>query len=273
MSNYQGLEKLISRFSRKWADKKRLARVKTADVTTNLKTILDYGHYMVSKLNNALIENMKCYSRIEGTIQTTNERLEQHQPEYEQWQEKREKLERQIKELEEKMNQAGPDEYAKLEGEKSQLDKEFHEAQTTENYHFTIVDKAKKALPVQRTHLTSYKDMIDSLKQFKTGLEQDLDHVTQVYLSAPTAIKTALSVKAASQYDKGMKYATDKATDAVLKSVEGILDETASRAERPLIEDEKLQAYRKVQQEMRAHYDKRVDQLKKTYAEPGRRVD
>ena len=65
-----------------------------------------------------------------------------------------------------------------------------------------------------------------------------------------------------------MKKATDITTDAVLKSVKGILDESVSRAERPLIEAEKLEAYRKLQREMREEFDKRMEQLQHDYAQP-----
>jgi len=270
MTQYKGLlENVLARIGlNKWADKKRMSRVKSADVKQNLQTILDYGQHMVSKLYAAILENLECHTKIDGTIRETSRRLEENQPNYERWRAEREGLDRQLNELEIRMNQAAPMEFAKLEGEKSALQKKLNESQINENHYFTIVDKAKKALPVQRKHFQAYKDMVDGLTQLRTGLEQDLDHVTQVYLAVPTAIKTALGTKAASQYDKGMKYATDIATDTVLKSAEGILDEVASRAERPLIEPEKLAAYRRMQIEMRAEFDRRIEELKKKHALP-----
>jgi hypothetical protein len=65
-----------------------------------------------------------------------------------------------------------------------------------------------------------------------------------------------------------MKYATDKTTDAVLKSTEGIMDESMQRAEKPLIDPEKLVEYRRAQMEMRANFDKRVQEIKDKYAKP-----
>jgi hypothetical protein len=266
MSNYQGFEKLVSRLSSRWADKMRLGRVKKADIKENLQTILSYGHHMVEKLYQETLENMECYSQLDATIQLTAEKLEENQPLYEDWRAKKEKLQKEVQAMQDVMDKADQKDYSKLAGQKATLDKKLQEATTNENYHFTIVDKAKQALPIQKTHQKAYSDIIDSLTQLKTGLEQNIENVTQIYLSAPVAIKTALGTKAASQYDKGMKYATDKTTDAVLKSAEGIMDETMQRAEKPLIDPEKLVEYRRLQMEMRADFEKRLQEIKNKYS-------
>jgi len=271
VGQYQGFwEKGLARIGfTKMADRSRLKRVKSADVKENLQNILDYGHYMVGKLYNAILQNMECHAKIDSTINTTAQKLQENQPVYEQWREKKEKLEREIKSIDDKIDEeTDQKKVAAFEKEKTKLQKELHEAEINENHHFTIVDKAKKALPVQRTHLSAYKDMIDSLTQMKTGLEQDIEHITQIYMSVPIAIQTALSTKAASQYDKGMKYATDMATDTVLKSAAGVMDETLSRAERPLIEPEKLEGYRKFQKETRANFDAGCERIKKAHEAP-----
>lgn len=101
--------------------------------------------------------------------------------------------------------------------------------------------------------------------QFRTRLERNIEAVTEIYMSTPTAIKTALSTKAAERYDKGMKYALDKATDTVLQSVAGVLDSTATRAERPLLEPETLEEYRRRQKEAKAIFESRLTALRERY--------
>lgn len=266
MSNYQGFEKLVARLSSRWADKMRLGRVKKSDSKQNLQTILSYGHHMIEKLYETTLQNMECYSQLDATIQFTAEKLEENQPLYEKWRTEKEKLQKEVQAMQDLMDKSDQKEYAKLAGDKAKLDKKLQEATINENNHFTIVDKAKQALPVQKTHMKAYSDIVDSLTQMKTGLEQNIENVTQIYLSAPVAIMTALATKAASQYDKGMKYATDRTTDAVLRSVEGIMDETMSRAEKPLIDPEKLVEYRRMQMEMRANFDKRSEEIKNKYS-------
>jgi len=268
MNQYMGFEKFVSMLSRRTADKMRLGRVKNADVKQNLQTILNYGQHMVEKLYAATLENMECYSRIDATINLTAKKLEENQPLYEKFRGAKEDLEKECQAMQDKLDKADPKEYSKLAGDKATLDKKLQQARTNENYYFTIVDKAKQALPVQKTHLKAYADIIDATTQLKTGLEQNIENVTDLYLSAPVAIKTALGTKAASQYDKGMKYATAKSTDAVLRSAEGIMDESANRAEKPLIEPEKLEEYRKMQMEMRANFEERLQQIKDKYSKP-----
>lgn len=223
---------------------------------------------MVQKLYNATIENMECHTKIDGTIKFTAKKLEENQPKYSEWRATKESLEREVKTLQDKMDRYDADEFAKLVGQKADLDQRLQEAKVNESDYFTICEKAKQALPVQRTHLKAYGDIIESLVVLRRGLEQNIENVTQLYLSTPTAIKTALSTKAASQYDKGMKYATDKSTETVLASAAGMLAETASRAVRPLIEPDKLEVYRKAQIEMKAEFDRSIESLMKTYAAP-----
>jgi len=263
------LEKGLARLGLvKMADRRRIARVRSVDVKQNMQTILDYGHYLVGKFNTAIIDNMQCYGKIVGTIALTTQTLEENEPRYQEWRGNRETLERKIKDVDEKLDHVTGEEYAKLESEKQVLSEEFNKAKFNEEQYFTKVDKAKQALPVQRTHLQAYSDIVNSLAKLKTGLEEDIKHVTEIYMAVPVAIQTALSTKAGGQYDKGMKYATVKSTDTVLVAARGIMDEVASRAERPLIEPSQLEVYRKLQIEMQRDFDSRMERLKVEYAAP-----
>ncbi|MBI5804100.1 hypothetical protein HY450_02560 [Candidatus Pacearchaeota archaeon] len=249
----------------RFADKQRLQRVRSSDVRENLQTILDYGLHMTNKLQEATLENMDCQAKIDSTIRITAKKLEETQPLYEKARSERERLERELKEIQDRQDLAEATEHAQLAVERETLERTCKEAQTQENYLFTIVDKAKQALPVQRVHLKAYGDIIDSLIQLKTGLEENIKNVTTIYESTPVAIQTALGTRAASQTDKGIKYATDKSTEVLLVSAKGILDENAARTERPLLESDKLRVYRTAQTEMRMKFDQRVEAMKKKY--------
>lgn len=267
LSQYKGaIEGVAAKIGlKRYADKRRLARVKSADVKENLKTILDYGTHMVAKLQAAILDNMDCRVEIEGTLNHTTDKLRENQPKYEESRSQREALEGRLEEVRNRFDAADETERAKIAGEREKLEREVLEIKTTENYYFTIVDKARQAAPIQRIHLQSYSTMIDALIQLKTGLEQNIENVTSMYNSVPVAIKTALGVKAASQYDKGMKYATDKSTEVVLASVAGVLDEGASRNERPLIEPDKLEFYRKARAELQREFETRISAIKEKH--------
>jgi hypothetical protein len=269
INQYKGrLERSLGYFeiTRRMADRLRMSRVTSADMKENLQTILDYGTHMVKKLHDAILENMECYVKIDATIVKTAKTLRDTQPIYEHWRAAREDFERQSNELQTRMDKADQTEFAALSVEKAALDKRLHEAKTNEDYNFTIVKKTKEALPVQKTHLKAYSDLRDSLIIMKAGLEKDIESVTQLYMAVPTAVKTALGTKAASTYDKGMKYATDAATSTLLQSVRGVTDEVAGRQERPLIEAERLEAYRKLQLDMETEFNGRMEALKRKHA-------
>ena len=135
MSNYKGpIETFLAKFGMtKFADRKRLARVRSTDVKENLQTILDYGHMMVRKLNDGIVDNMGCYQRINSSITTTIKELNENQPIYERFRSDREKLEREIGELEGKLDQASGEQYAGLEREKGNVQEEVeNESKQTE---------------------------------------------------------------------------------------------------------------------------------------------
>lgn len=267
LSQYKGLEAWVARFGfASKADSMRMSRVKSADVKQNLQTILDYGTHMVRKLHAGILENMECYAKIEASVKRASNILNDTQPIYKNWRSQREQLEREMSELDVKMAGAEEELFAKLSVEKTELEGKVHEAKTNEDYNFTIVNNAKDALPIMRGHLKAYADSRDALLIMKTDVEQRINHVTQVYLAVPTAIKTALSVKAASQYHKGMNYATDISTDAVFKSTAGVLAEVSARRARPLIEPEKLELYRKAQEQMEEEFRVEGEALKGKYS-------
>lgn len=249
-------------------DQMRLERVKNASARESLETIIDYSHHIVSKLHSALAENQQCYGSISDAIDSTGQKLEVNEPIYEEWRSKKEQLERDIKELEDKRDLAGSSERPGLELEISAAEVKRHEAEIKENKYFTIVDKATQALPIQRIHLKAYKDIIDSLTVLRVGLEEKIDNVTAIYRATPVAVKTQIRVKSASEVDKAINYATDIATGAVVQASGGILDEGASRAEKLQLSDDKLQLYADTRAKMRAEYDDRIGERKNIYASP-----
>ena len=270
MAQYKGLtERVLGKIGlTKLADRKRMARVKSCDVKQNLETILDYGTHMVSKLYEATLENMECQAKIDTTIRYTAKKLEENQPIYEKYRSERESLERDLNSLQQKIDKSEAREAAALVSQRAELTAKLADVKANEDNYFTIVNKAKEALPIQNVHYKSYSDIVAALIVMKTGLEQDIENVTQIYLAVPVAIKTALGTKAASIYDQGMKYATGVSTEAVLAATAGILDEVVTRAERPLIEPDKLEGYRKRMAETRANYELRSNAIKATHAQP-----
>jgi hypothetical protein len=268
LNQYKGVERVLAKLSTKWADKSRLSRVRSSDVKQNLQTILDYGSHLVHKLYATTLENMKCQAKIDETIQMTATTLKDTQPLYEAARSEREALERKLTDIRDRFDKAGETERATIAQEREALERQVQEAKIEENEKFTIVQAARQTLPIQRVHLKAYSDMIDALIQQRTRLEQNIKNVTELYRAVPTAIATALSTKAVSRYDKGFNYSLDKSTEVVLASAAGVLDETASRNERPPIEPDKLELYRKASHEMRSEFDRRAAELKRGHATP-----
>jgi len=270
IKNYKGLEKAVSYLplglGTKMADAFRLKRVLSADLTVNLETIIDYAAFISKKLGDATIDNMNCAGAIDGSVKEAARKLVDNQPKYENWRSKKEALQREIDATKDLQDKANETDFPKYAAKLAELDKEKQEAEINETHYFGIVETSKQAIPVLKTNLKAYMDTVKALEDMRTRLDNKIADVTEIYRSAETMIKTALKVKAASQIDKGVNYATTRITETVLDNQIAIDDERMNRAERQLIEPEKLNQIRELQKTMNEKIYAREAELKANYA-------
>lgn len=268
--NYRGLvEKSLAGIGlTSLASITRLKRFRKAGIQHNLETVLDFGHFGIHKVNDMIVGNQECYERIGRVIVNTAEELKKTQPLYERWRGEREGFERQMKELKEKQAQVVGQEFADLEVQRAALQEQYDRAKFNEDNFFGIVERAKQALETQPIHQQAYRDNVSALNQIKVRLEKDIEYYTPIFLSAQTMVETGLTTKSVGQYYKGLRMALDVATNTVQKISAGVMDESASIAEKPALDIQKRKQYRDVQMTERAYFDRRMEVLKTDYATP-----
>jgi len=270
MGQYKGIETVLMRLHlTRLADRQRSARANRVDVKQNLETILDVGKAAVKKLYEFTLENMEQQATIDGLVKDTAAKLKENQPEYEKWRAQTESYTRDIKALQDKMDKADETEFAKLSTQKAELDKKLQDAKIQQTYFFTIVDGAKKMLPTQKDHLQQYSEIVEGLVQLRTNLDHYIENSTKLYMALPTALKTMLGVKAASQWDKAAKYALEKGTETLHIAAKGIRDESLNRQEKYPISPEKFDEFRKDYMATVAEFTQRESELKRKHATPG----
>ena len=273
LANYQGLESYISKvplLGEKLADRLRDKRVSKVDLQGNLETILTYSAFTVQRLGESIMENMGRASDIQRTVDEAVVLLTENQPLYEKWRKTGEDLVRERDKVKDLQDHANETDFPKYAAQLADLDKQVRESKINETHYFGVVETTKQAIPVQKGAYEALMNTVESLEDMRTRLDNKIRQVTTTYAGAPTIVKTQLRVRAFSQIDKGMNYATTKTLEVYVHNANEIGKERMSRAERELVEPETLYAIQEVLNSASASIREREEARKAHYAAPNK---
>jgi chromosome segregation ATPase len=261
------MEKLVGRFNKRWARQMTVQRIREQNVDGSMKTILAYARGTVESLNAAIAKNAEAYSKLQGTDVELSNKLSEFQPKYEQWRQEAKKLEGEVAELDRRLQVADEATYAQLQKERSQKQAALDEAKINETQYFEILKNAKEAQPIVRAHMEGFKQSIAALTQNKVKTQEKIANLTHVFEGIYQIMETALEIKGFSTIDKSLNYAAESTTRVMTEQVEGILAETADRAEKKLIDEAKLKEYTDHLEQIIGAFDERMQQLEDDYAQ------
>jgi chromosome segregation ATPase len=261
------MEKLVGRFNKRWARQMTVQRIREQNVDGSMKTILAYARGTVESLNAAIAKNAEAYSKLQGTDVELSNKLSEFQPKYEQWRQEAKKLEGEVAELDRRLQVADEATYAQLQKERSQKQATLDEAKINETQYFEILKNAKEAQPIVRAHMEGFKQSIAALTQNKVKTQEKIANLTHVFEGIYQIMETALEIKGFSTIDKSLNYAAESTTRVMTEQVEGILAETADRAEKKLIDEAKLKEYTDHLEQIIGAFDERMQQLEDDYAQ------
>lgn len=267
MKDARGMERLVGRFNKKWARQMQVKRIRDQNVDGSMKTILAYARGTVESLNSAIAKNAEMYGKLQTTDVELSRKLVDNQPRYEQWRLEVKRLEGEIGELDRRIQVADETSYAQLQAERSGLQAKLDQAKINETQYFEILKNAKESQPIVRAHMEGFKQSIAALTQNKVKTQEKIANLTSVFEGIYQIMETALEVKGFSTIDKSLNYAADSATRVMTEQVQGILAETADRAEKKLIDDAKLKEYTDHLEQIITVFDERMAQLQTEYAE------
>jgi chromosome segregation ATPase len=259
------MEKLVGRFNKRWARQMTVQRIREQNVDGSMKTILAYARGTVESLNAAIAKNAEAYSKLQGTDVELSNKLSEFQPKYEQWRQEAKKLEGEVAELDRRLQVADEATYAQLQKERSQKQAALDEAKINETQYFEILKNAKEAQPIVRAHMEGFKQSIAALTQNKVKTQEKIANLTHVFEGIYQIMETALEIKGFSTIDKSLNYAAE--STVMTEQVEGILAETADRAEKKLIDEAKLKEYTDHLEQIIGAFDERMQQLEDDYAQ------
>jgi chromosome segregation ATPase len=261
------MERLVGRFNKRWARQMTVKRIREQNVDGSMKTILAYARGTVESLNSAIAKNAETYGKLQATDVELSQKLVENQPKYEHWRQEVKRLEQEIAELDRRIQVADETTYAQLQAEHSQKQGALDEAKINETQYFEVLRNAKEAQPIVRAHMEGFKQAIAALTQNKVKTQEKIANLTNVFEGIYQIMETALEIKGFSTIDKSLNYAADSTTRVMTEQVDGILAETADRAEKKLIDDAKLKEYTDHLAEVIDIFDKRMEQLEADYAE------
>src|SRR6476659_7204899 len=228
MKDERGMERLVGRFNKRWARQMTVKRIRDQNVDGSMKTILAYARGTVESLNATIAKNAEMDRRIQVADETI---------------------------------------YAQLQTERTDLQGKLDEAKINETQYFEVLKNAKEAQPIVRTHMEGFKQAVAALTQNKVKTQEKIANLTNVFEGIYQIMETALEIKGFATIDKSINYAADSTTRVMTEQVEGILAETADRAEKTLIDDAKLKEYTDHLEQIIGAFDDRMSQLENEYAE------
>jgi hypothetical protein len=262
-----GMERLIGRFNKRWARQMAVNRIREQNVDGSMKTILAYARGTVESLNAAIAKNAQVYGKLQNTDAELSQKLLDNQPRYERWRQEAKTLEGELAELDRRIQVADETTYAQLQGERSQKQAALDEAKINETQYFEVLRNAKEAQPIVRAHMEGFKQAISALTQNKVKTQEKIANLTEVFEGIYQIMETALEIKGFATIDKSLNYAADSTTRVMTETVQGILAETADRAEKKLIDEATLKQYTDHLAEIIDTFDKRMEQLESDYSQ------
>src|SRR6266508_1004899 len=267
MKDARGMERLVGRFNKRWARQMTVKRIRDQNVDGSMKTILAYARGTVESLNATIAKNAEVYSKLQGTDVELSRKLVENQPKYEHWRQEVKRLEGAIAEMDRRIQVADETAYAQLQTERTDLQAKLDEAKINETQYFEVLKNAKEAQPIVRAHMEGFKQAVAALTQNKVKTQEKIANLTNVFEGIYQIMETALEIKGFATIDKSINYAADSTTRVMTEQVEGILAETADRAEKTLIDDAKLKEYTDHLEQIIGAFDERMSQLENEYAE------
>jgi chromosome segregation ATPase len=267
MKDARGMERLVARFNKKWARQMTVNRIRDQNVDGSMKTILAYARGTVESLNKTIAKNAEVYSKLQNTDAELSRKLVENQPKYEHWRQEVKRLEGEVAELDRRIQVADETTYAKLQAERTDLQAKLDEAKINETQYFEVLKNAKEAQPIVRAHMEGFKQAVAALTQNKVKTQEKIANLTSVFEGIYQIMETALEIKGFSTIDKSINYAADSTTRVMTEQVQGILAETADRAEKKLIDDAKLKEYTDHLEQIIGAFDQRMQQIETEYAE------
>ncbi len=267
LKDARGLEKLVGRFNKRWARQMTVQRIRDQNVDGSMRTVLAYARGTVKSLNGAIAKNAEVYGKLQRTDMELAQKLVDNQPKYEHWRQEVKRLEAELAELDRRIQVADETSYATLQSERTQKQGQLDEAKLNETQYFEVLKNAKEAQPIVRAHMEGFKQAVAALTQNKIKTQEKISNLTEVFEGIYQIMETALEIKGFSTIDKSLNYAADSTTRVMTEQVAGILQETADRAEKKLIDDKQLKEYTDHLASIIDTFDTRMTQLEQEYSE------
>lgn len=261
------MERLVGRFNKRWARQMTVNRIREQNVDGSMRTILAYARGTVESLNSAIAKNAQVYAKLQATDAELSQKLVDNQPKYEHWRLEVKRLEAELAELDRRIQVSDETNYAKLQAERTDLQAKLDEAKLNETQYFEVLKNAKEAQPIVRAHMEGFKQAVAALTQNKVKTQEKIANLTSVFEGVYQIMETALEIKGFSTIDKSLNYAADSTTRVMTEQVEGILAETADRAEKRLIDEAKLKEYTDHLEQIITVFDERMQQLEQDYSQ------
>ena len=242
--NYQGREALLARFFfKKKADKLRIQRLRTQNPKENLHQILEYAQQLVAEICRVREDAHLQLNKLIANTGVITEKIAEYGPRESDLKTKLSELDAEYQEVDNAYKSASPQEQLEHLPKREELS---HQLMTLKNEYqqvFTIYKQAQEALEPSRIARESFEKMVLDLGKQATMIKEKVDNVTEIYYSAPEAVKVMLTTRGMEAVDKATNATTTQTLGLITIAADAVSSATLDREAVQLIDPEVMAIY------------------------------
>jgi chromosome segregation ATPase len=242
--NYQGKEAWLARFGlKKRADKLRIQRLRTQSPKENLQQILEYAQQLVTEICSVREDAHLQLNKLIANTRVITEKIAEYEPREAELKQKLDELEATYKEVNDAFKKASAQEQVEHLEKREELSRQLMTLRNEYGQVFTIYKQAQEALEPSRTVRASFEKMVHDLGRQATMIKEKVDNVTEIYYSAPEAVKVMMTTRGMESTDKALNAATAESVDLSTRAAEAVGSATLDRETVQLIDPEVMAIY------------------------------
>jgi uncharacterized phage infection (PIP) family protein YhgE len=254
---YKGLERVLSFFNKKSADRKRLERINKQSPKENLKQILDFAEQLYSEIVATRTDAINTYNRLEANGDVIVGKIDVFEPQESALKEQLDTLEEAYKNKDAEYKKASAQRQAELVTQLNTDHRRLTQLRNEYDQILTVYSQAQQAIESNHQSRNAFEQMVRDLGRQATMLREKVDNVTEIYSAAPEAVKIMMTTKGMEEMDKAMNVGTDKSVDMITRAAYSVSSATLAREEVQLIDEQVMRGYSDRMREMADMFEQR----------------
>ncbi len=242
--NYTGLENFVKffGFSSK-AARMRTNRIKEMNPKEGLDMVLDYGVQLVREILETRKIGQESYSKLELNTTLIALKIKEYEPKESALKAKLDLMETKYSADKATYDSADAQAQAKLTDTLEAQHKALTNVRLEYDAVLTTYKQAQEAYKSSELSRDAFEQMVRDMGRQAKMIQEKMDNVTQIYASAPNAVKIMMTTKGMESLDKAINVATAESVNIITEAAADVSDATLTREETALVDPEIVRGF------------------------------